>query len=366
MAAHRQLIHESEPASAESLAALARVTQSAEDRPSARTHVFLGMEAVISSPRMQALLATVERVAASNASVLIVGESGAGKELIARAVHHHSPRTHRPWVDLSCAALPEHLVESELFGYERGAFSGADSSKPGLFELAHTGTIFLDEIGELDPRMQAKLLRVLDAVPYYRLGGVKKVSVDVRVVAATNRDLESAVAEGKFREDLYHRLTQFKLVVPPLRERPEDVCALARYFLRQHDPRFTISDRALSALRGYHWPGNIRELRNAVTHAALMARTNEIQVEDLPVLRESALPGHFVSHRNDSPAADESPASGAVREQGLDGLEKRAILDALAATGGHQSQAAARLGISRRTLSRKLKVYESEGPMFAV
>src|ERR1700719_4218424 len=172
------------------------------------------MEAVIASESIRALLATIERVARSHATVLITGESGSGKELIARAVHHYSLRSHRPWVDLSCAALPEHLLESELFGYDKGAFSGADSHKPGLFELAHQGTIFLDEIGELDHKMQVKLLRVLDGVPYYRLGGVKKVSADVRVVAATNQDLERGVAEGRFRNDLYHRLSQFILKVP--------------------------------------------------------------------------------------------------------------------------------------------------------
>ena len=163
------------------------------------TKMFLGMEAVIESEQIRTLLGTIERVARSQATVLITGESGSGKELIARAVHHYSSRSHKPWVDLSCAALPEHLIESELFGYEKGAFSGADTLKPGLFEMATGGTIFLDEIGELDPRMQVKLLRVLDSVAYYRLGGTKKVSVDVRVVAATNQDLEKAVAEGKIR-----------------------------------------------------------------------------------------------------------------------------------------------------------------------
>src|SRR5450631_1470925 len=181
------------------------------------------MTAVISSPPMFRLFDTVERVARSSATVLVTGESGAGKEIVARAVHHYSQRVSKPWVDLSCAALPEHLLESELFGFDKGAFSGADSSKPGLFELAHQGTIFLDEIGELDPRMQVKLLRVLDGTPYYRLGGTKKVSVDVRVVAATNQDLEQAVSEGRFRGDLYHRLAQFTLIVPPLRERIADI-----------------------------------------------------------------------------------------------------------------------------------------------
>src|SRR5579883_2664805 len=185
--------------------------------------IFLGMPAIIASEPMRKLMELVERVARSSATVLITGESGTGKELIARAIHHHSLRAHRPWVDLSCAALPEHLLESELFGYDKGAFSGADSAKPGLFELAHQGTIFLDEIGELDLKMQVKLLRVLDNVPYYRLGGVKKISVDVRVVAATNQNLELAVAEGRFRSDLYHRISQFNLRVPPLRQRVDDI-----------------------------------------------------------------------------------------------------------------------------------------------
>ena len=200
-------------------------------KPFSESKVFLGMAAIVASPAIRQLLSVVERVAQTSASVLIQGESGSRKELIARALHHHSLRCSKPWVDVSCAALPEHLVESELFGYERGAFSGADSAKPGLFELAHTGTLFLDEIGELEPRMQVKLLRVLDGTPYYRLGGVRKVSVDVRIIAATNQDLEEMVENGKFRGDLYHRLSQINLRVPPLRERPEDILPLAEHFL---------------------------------------------------------------------------------------------------------------------------------------
>src|SRR5271157_5835440 len=177
------------------------------------------MPAIISSPGMRQLIELAERIAQSHAAVLITGESGSGKELIARAVHHYSLRNAKPWVDVSCAALPENLVESELFGYEKGAFSSADSPKPGLFELANHGTLFLDEIGELEPRMQVKLLRVLDGTPYYRLGGVRKVSVDVRIIAATNQNLEEMVRSGRFRCDLYHRLSQITLRVPPLRER---------------------------------------------------------------------------------------------------------------------------------------------------
>src|SRR6266481_3786028 len=191
---------------------------------------FLGMRAIVASPAMRDLLAFVERIAQTNAAVLITGESGSGKELIARAIHHYSLRCSKPWVDVSCAALPEHLVESELFGYERGAFSGADSPKPGLFELANTGTLFLDEVGELEPRMQVKLLRVLDGVPYFRVGGRKKIDVNTRILAATNQNLEQAVESGRFRGDLYYRLNQCQVRVPPLRERKEDIGPIAAHF----------------------------------------------------------------------------------------------------------------------------------------
>jgi transcriptional regulator with PAS, ATPase and Fis domain len=304
--------------------------------------VFLGMTAIICSQPMLRLFDTVERVARANATVLVTGESGAGKEIVARAVHHYSQRISKPWVDLSCAALPEHLLESELFGYDKGAFSGADSSKPGLFELAHQGTIFLDEIGELDMRMQVKLLRVLDGTPYYRLGGTRKVTADVRVVVATNQDLEAAVAAGRFRRDLYHRLSQFTLKVPPLRERVEDIAPLAEYILDQQNASVRFSDGAIHALRGHSWPGNVRELRNAVVQGAVLANGPMIEASDLPM----------TSSRAFSPVQD--------CPDNLDGMERRMILDALAATEGHQQRAADRLGISRRTLSRKLKTYEQE------
>jgi len=300
------------------------------------------MKAVIASETMRQLMSLAERVARSHATVLILGESGSGKEVLARAIHHFSSRSQKPWVDLNCGALPEHLIESELFGYDRGAFSGATTNKPGLFELAHQGTIFLDEIAELEMKMQVKLLRVLDGVGYYRLGGVKKVNVDVRIAAATNQELETAVADGRFRSDLYHRLTQITLRVPPLRKRVEDIAPLAYHFLAQHDPSLRFSPEAIEILERYSWPGNIRELRNVVIRSAVMVLGDEIRAEDLPFL-----PG--------LQSEDESHSvSGS-----LENMERKMIFDALDSNNGHQQKAAAKLGISRRTLSRKLKIYDS-------
>ncbi len=320
----------------------------------AESRVFLGMSAIIASPAMRQVLATIERVAQTSASVLIQGESGTGKELVARAVHHYSLRCAKPWVDVSCAALPEHLVESELFGYERGAFSGADSPKPGLFELAHQGTLFLDEVGELDPRMQVKLLRVLDGTPYYRLGGVRKVTVDVRIIAATNQDLEEMLGTSRFRSDLYHRLGQISVRVPPLRERPEDIMPLADYFLQKIKPGAFLSAQAGVVLRKHSWPGNIRELRNVITKTAVMATGNEIPSEDLAAelhRRPFAAQVRAVEINADTANLDTS---------NLDGNERRMIMKVLGQTQGHQQRAAELLGISRRTLSRKLKIYETE------
>jgi transcriptional regulator with PAS, ATPase and Fis domain len=309
----------------------------------AERHVFLGMPVVVASPPMTRVLEAVRRVARSSVAVLITGETGSGKELVARAVHHFSLRCSKPFIDINCGALPDQLMESELFGHERGAFSGADSAKAGMFELAHTGSLFLDEVAELDPRMQVKLLRVLDGVPYYRLGGQKKIHVDVRIIAATNQDLERAVATGRFRSDLFHRLAEYHLAVPPLRDRVEDVQPLAEYFLAQHSENAAFSASALAALRRYNWPGNIRELRNAVVGAVVSARNYEIGVEDLPPRIQGRRPAPVVE-----------------RGLCLEGLEKEAILAALAQTEGHHQKAADLLGISRRTLSRKLRVYRRE------
>jgi DNA-binding NtrC family response regulator len=301
------------------------------------------MPAVIVSEPMQQLMAKIQRIGMSSASVLIEGESGVGKEVVARAIHHHSLRCQKAWVDVSCAALPEHLIESELFGYEKGAFSGADSSKPGLFELAHQGTLFLDEVGELEPKMQVKLLRVLDGSPYYRLGGVRKVSVDVRVIAATNQNLHQMVKNGRFRSDLYHRLGQLTLTVPPLRQRTEDIVPLAEFFLAQHNPRLRFASDACAKLHRYHWPGNIRELRNVVIKAAVLCPGDEIRAGDLAFET-----GEAAAAEPDTPVTD------------LDGIERRMIFKVLEQTGGHHQRAADLLGISRRTLSRKLKLYNEE------
>lgn len=316
-----------------------------ENSSSPEVQVFLGRSTVIASRAMRETLRLASRVACTSAAVLICGETGTGKEHIARAIHHFSLRGAKPWVDVNCAALPEQLMESELFGYERGAFSGAVSNKPGLFELADTGTIFLDEIGELDVRMQVKLLRVLDGVPYHRLGGVKKISVDVRIVAATNADLQRAMEEGKFRRDLYYRLSQLTIRVPPLRERRDDILPLAHAFLREIRPGASLDPEAAQLLESWPWPGNIRELRNAVTNAAVLSHSDRIGSEALPTMVRLA------------PAAGPGPIG---PELSLDGLERNTILQALANTGGHQQRAADLLGISRRTLTRKLKQYRQE------
>ena len=308
-----------------------------------------GTAFLIASPIMHKFMGMVDRVAGHTETVLVTGETGTGKELVARTIHESSYRRKNALVDINCAALPEHLVESELFGYEKGAFSGADSSKPGLFELADKSTIFLDEIGELQPQIQVKLLRVLDGAPYYRLGGNRKITVDVRVVAATNQDLELAVKEGRFRKDLFHRLGQFQLRVPPLRERPEDIAALARHFLSLKAADKAFAADALAVLQAHPWPGNIRELRNLVAKLAMATENRQITRTEVLAELHGELPGEALAATR---------ASGAVPLGNLDNMEEQMIIRALEQTGGHRAQAAEQLGISRRTLSRKLREYE--------
>jgi len=305
--------------------------------------------AVVRSDASRRLIAMVGRVAATSAAVLIEGETGSGKELVARAIHQFSLRKHKPWIDVNCSALPEHLLESELFGYEKGAFSGADTSKPGMFELADNGTLFLDEIGELDPKIQAKLLRVLDGAPYYRLGGTRKISVDVRIVSATNRNLEAAVRQGSFRKDLFYRLGQIQLRVPPLRERPEDIAGIAEKVLEEYRPGARFDQEALKALCGYNWPGNVRELKNAVMALATLGDCGaQIGLADLP---------EQITRAESKPSNEEDAN---VPLGDLDSMERVMIEQSLQACEGDQDQAADRLGISRRTLIRKLKLYRLE------
>ncbi|HEY6768652.1 MAG TPA: sigma 54-interacting transcriptional regulator [Candidatus Sulfotelmatobacter sp.] len=306
--------------------------------------VIDGVQFVLASPLMNRFMGLVDRVASHTETVLITGETGTGKELIARTIHESSHRRSRPWVDINCAALPENLVESELFGYEKGAFSGADSSKPGLFELADKGTLFLDEIGELQLQTQVKLLRVLDGQPFYRLGGHRKIKVDVRVVAATNQDIEAAVDQGRFRRDLFHRLGQFQLRVPPLRERPEDIVALAEHFLRLKASAKAFAPAAISALLSHAWPGNIRELRNLVAKVAVESSGSSVEVS------------HIAASLSAQPVTLRQTASMPVGN--LDSMEEQMIIKTLERTGGQRSLAAEELGISRRTLSRKLKEYK--------
>src|SRR6202046_3347904 len=238
------------------------------------------------SAAMQEIFATVVRVAATRATVLLAGESGVGKDMIARAIHHHSPRRDRPFVKINCTSIPENLMESELFGYEKGAFTGANVSKPGKFEAADTGTVFLDEIGDVPPAIQVKLLRVLQEREFERLGGTKTIKVDVRLIAATNRDLREALEQGTFREDLYYRLNVVPIDIAPLRQRKEDIPDLVNLFISRFcsdsgKPVKGISPEAMRMLVNYHWPGNVRELQNIIERACALAKGTVLKVEDI-------------------------------------------------------------------------------------
>jgi DNA-binding NtrC family response regulator len=309
-------------------------------------------EIVTASPAMGRVLDLVRKVAASESAVLITGESGTGKELVARAVHRLSPRAEGPLTDINCAAIQENLLESELFGHERGSFTGAMTRKLGLFELADGGTLFMDEIAELAPRLQSKLLRALESGEFFRVGGTQKVSTNVRLLAATNREIEMEIADGNFREDLYYRINTLTVEIPPLRERPEDIPVLARHFLKKHatakPPQLT--DEALEALLSYSWPGNVRELRNVMERLAILCAGQEIKGSDLP--RDLAQP-----RRTDgsAPALVGQPIS-------LEELERAHIEAVLLRENWHQGNAAETLGISPKTLYRKIRGYGLERP----
>ena len=298
------------------------------------------------SQRMLDVYKLVARVAPSTATVLVVGESGTGKELVARAIHHRSPRAAKPFVPVNCTALSESLLESELFGHARGAFTGAVAAKRGLFETANGGTLFLDEIGDMGPKMQAQILRVLQDGEMRPVGGTEAIRVDVRLVCATNRDLEADVKSGRFREDLYFRINVVTVRMPPLRDRAGDIPILVRHFLnkiarRERRGEASVSPEALGMLAGHGWPGNVRELENAIERAVAIAKGNVVLPSDLPVEVYGGSPSAPASIIDDRPTLGE--------------LEKRYIALVLAESGGNKKRAAEKLGIDRRTLYRAIE-----------
>jgi len=310
------------------------------------------------SAAIQEVFKRIGRVSQADASVLIHGPTGTGKELVARVIHEHSRREVRPFVTVNCAALPESLVESELFGYAKGAFTGAESAKPGRFEMAHEGTLFLDEIGELPMSAQVKLLRFLDSQTIERLGSVSPISVDVRILAATNRHLPDEVAAGRFRADLYYRLAVIQIEVPPLRDRREDIAMLAEHFLAQLAPGRGISDEAIAALRACDWPGNVRELRNAIEHAAVVSGTGPILPVHLPeaVLAGPDRPLGTDRDRLIGMYLDQvRPGADGLHRSALAPIERAVIARAMSQASGKQSAAARLLGIHRNTLRAKLR-----------
>jgi two-component system response regulator AtoC len=301
---------------------------------------------IAKSHKMQQIFEVVRTVAQSNATVLITGESGTGKELIARAIHNLSPRRDKPFVAVSCAALPESLLESELFGHEKGSFTGAIARRKGRFELAHKGTLFLDEIGEMSANIQVHLLRVLEEREFTRVGGTEPIRSDVRLISATNRDLMDAVKEGEFRDDLYYRLNVVSIQLPPLRERAEDIPLLAQHFLNKfavenQKGEITFSPDVMDFLMKYEWPGNVRELENAIERAVVLVKDSSITAADLS-------PQNLPSPNQASP------------EKSLKEVERNHIASILAETGGNYSRAAKLLGITRMTLHNKVKGYGLE------
>lgn len=307
------------------------------------------------SKKMREVFALVHQASQSDITVLIQGETGTGKELIAKAIHYNSPRKNGPFVAVNCAAIPETLIESELFGHEKGAFTGAISRKIGRFEQANGGTILLDEIGEMQPSLQVRLLRVLQEREIQRVGGLNTIPIDVRVIASTNSDLDSAIKSGKFREDLFYRISAFPIVIPPLRERIDDIPLLAEHFLSKFSAKSgksisVISSEAMELLMKYNWPGNVRELESAIERGVLLETSGVLQVDNLPqsVLAISNKPKTKVSDDSEKVENEILP---------LDEIEKRALINALKITGNNIQKAAKALGINRATVYRKLEKY---------
>jgi transcriptional regulator with GAF, ATPase, and Fis domain len=329
----------------------------------------LNIDGIIgNSPVLREVYKILEKVAPTDSTVLVTGESGTGKELLVRALHKNSRRREKPFVPINCGAIPKELLESELFGHEKGAFTHAIRSRPGRFELADGGTIFLDEIGDMDLSLQVKILRALQEKEIERVGGTATKKVDVRVVAATNRDLEVEVAAGRFREDLFYRLNVIPLHLPPLRERGEDILVLAEYFLRgfcveKDRPLMQVAPKAKAMLVGYSWPGNVRELENFMERLSILCEGQQVQPEDLPekIQRNAGMPEQEAARQIILSAGFTWPELKDMREKGLwlkeflDEIEERLLTEALKEAGGVKNQAAELLGIKRTTLIEKLK-----------
>ncbi len=301
------------------------------------------------SPAIQDVVRLAQQAAASNATILLQGESGTGKEILARAIHRWSPRRNRPLVTVNCVALSEELLESELFGHEKGAFTGAHQRKQGKVELAHGGTLFLDEIGDIRPSLQAKLLRLLQEQEFERVGGIRPIQVDVRFVAATNTDLERVMKRGAFRQDLYYRLNVVRLTLPPLRERKEDLEPLLRHFVEKYSgelkrPPKPVSPAALAILAGYDWPGNVRELENAIERAVVLSTGPEILPRDLPIFRSES-----------SEEVSDEPTG--PYHKAVEGFKRELLRSALARANGNQTKAAEALGLQRTYFSRLLREF---------
>lgn len=310
---------------------------------------FRSENMIISSDVMENLMQTAARVSQSDATVLILGESGTGKELLARAIHYHSPRKNKPLITINCPSIPDHLLESELFGHLKGAFTGAIKDRKGKFELAEGGTIFLDEIAELKGDLQAKLLRVLQEKEIERLGDTNSIKVNVRLIAATNKNLKKLIDQGKFREDLYYRLSVVPLTIPPLRERKEEIPYLVEYFVKKiaQDQQIEIEQEVIPLLKEYDWPGNIRELENVIERAIVLSTANKITAENLP--------GHLISQSIDTDGRNQKMP---LEDLSLEDIEKHAIINALEKSNGNKSRAARLLKIPRHILLYRLKKYQ--------
>ncbi len=304
------------------------------------------------SDAMQIVFESIHRVAPTKANVLLLGESGTGKELVAKAIHFMSPRSDKPFVKFNCASIPEGLLESELFGHEKGAFTGATTARKGRFELANGGTLFLDEIGDLPLSLQPKILRVLQEREFERVGGEKTIKVDVRVIAATSRNLEELMKRGQFREDLYYRLNVVPIIIPPLRERKNDIPVLVEHFLKKFNEEnkksLSITNDVLKLFLDYDWPGNVRELENTIERLVIMAKNNKITVKDLPMVIKNQLT-YFINNKEKH---EESSLTETIKD-----LEKNTIIEALRKSGGVIAKAARMLGITQRQLGYKIIKY---------